>query len=139
MTPANYQSLRTELDTDPLGLGYSGKTDQQIADLLNQVRATIDRDIGVIPAWRLVGAINPDEWAALSNQEKQRLALFVSAGDIDTQSANIRSALAAMFTAGASPLTRAAMAALQTRKGSRAEQLFGSSVTAQDIAYGRIA
>lgn len=139
MTPANYQALRIELDTDPLGLGYAGKTSQQIADILNQVRQAIDRDIGVVPAWRLVAAVNPDEWAALPAQEKQRLALFVSAGFVDTQSANVRSALSAMFGPAAAPLTRAAIAALQSRKGSRAEQLFGAAVTPQDVDYGRVA
>jgi len=41
MTPSQLLVLKTEITTDPLALGYAGKSDAEIADLLNLPRATI--------------------------------------------------------------------------------------------------
>jgi hypothetical protein len=49
---------------------------------------------------------------------------------ITITNANVRTILASIFGAGSA--TRTALLALQTRKGSRAEQLFGSGVTVSD-------
>lgn len=56
---------------------------------------------------------------------------------INVKSANVRAAVLSIFAAGTA--SRAALAALQTRKGSRAEQLFGSGtrITAEDLAKAR--
>ena len=139
MTPTDYKTLRTELDTDPLGLGYAGKTDQQVATLLNTARQSIDLETGVLTAYQIVNCIDRGEYALLSAVDRSLLALLVSAGQVDTKSPTIRATFLAMFPSATAPVTRAALVAIQSRKGSRAEQLIGSLVTSADIAYGRVA
>ena len=39
----NYDALKTELTEDPLALGYSGMTDQEVADSLNAVNRQRNR------------------------------------------------------------------------------------------------
>jgi hypothetical protein len=40
----DYIALKSEIDTDPLTRGYSGMTDQQVADDMNTVYRTRNRD-----------------------------------------------------------------------------------------------
>lgn len=136
----NYQQLKTELQTDPLALGYApllaAGNQAGIADLLNGVRAGIGIDRLTVPAWEVFDAIVPAEWAALSAQEKQRIQLILSMGTVSVKGANTRSAFLAVFAAGTA--TRANLAALKTRPGSRAEQLFSQSISPADIAQAMV-
>jgi hypothetical protein len=137
----NYAALKAELQNDPLGLGYAphltSGNDSALADMLNLVRATIAIDRETIPSYEVFDAIVPAEWASLSAQEKQRIQLVLSMGQVYVKGANTRSAFLAAFAAGTT--TRANLGALQGRQGSRAEQLFGlgASVSAQDIAQAK--
>lgn len=102
--------LATELTTDPLGRGYAGMSDAQAAASLNTAnRDGPDRD--VIPSYELINATVPAEWAALSAAEKQRYQTITGAGMVDISNTNVRSSLAAMFTAGTT--TRTNMLALR--------------------------
>lgn len=135
----NYAALKTELTTDPLTLGYAPLwatgNDWELADMLNAVRQTIDIDRGVIDSYEIINATTPSEWAALSSAEKQRYQTLTGAGQVDSQNANVRATFQAMFGAGTA--TRTALSDLLTRKGSRAEQLFGQGVSMMDIALAR--
>jgi hypothetical protein len=137
----DYTALKNEIVNDPLSLGYStpysAGRDNAVADLLNQVRATILLDREVIPAYEVIEATVPAEWAALSAAEKQRYETITGAGEVDVKGTNTRAAFAAMFSAGTA--TRSNLSALQQRQGSRAEQLFGTGVaiSAQDVAIAR--
>ena len=51
--------LREEINTDPLGRGYSGMTDQQVADSLNSVNISVTGN-GTIA--KFIGAIKPGAW-----------------------------------------------------------------------------
>lgn len=131
-----YAQLKTEIQTDPQGLGYAAPlaagNHAAVADLLNQVRTTIKLDRETVPAYEVFDAIVPAEWAALSAQEKQRIQLILSLGQVYTKGANTRAAFLATFTAGSQ--TRTNLGALQQRDSSRAEQLFGQPVSPSDIA-----
>jgi hypothetical protein len=117
--------LKAELDADPSGLGYAAMlADGTIADALNLVRSDIDIDRGVIPSYEIVNATAHAEWAVLSSAEKQRYQTLTGAGSVDASNANVRAAFSAMFAAGTA--TRTALVAMLTRKGSRAEQLWGA-------------
>ena len=133
----DYAALATELSTDPTGLGYSGTSDPAAAVLLNAIRQTIDIDRGVIPAHEIIDATVPAEWAALTADERSRYQVLTGAGQVNTKAANVRAAFLAMFPGGSG--TRTALAALQSRKGSRAEELFGPGVTVShtDVAIAR--
>ena len=121
-------ALKAELLADPLGLGYApmlaAGQDSTVADALNAVRQTIDIARGVIPSYEIVNATTPTEWTALSSAEKQRYQTLTGAGQVDSANANVRAAFQAMFAGGTA--TRTALTALLTRKGSRAEQLWGA-------------
>ncbi len=135
----DYAALKAEITTDPTGLGYAGKADAACADLINLVRATIQIDRTSIPAAEVIEATVPSEWAALTTQEKDRYALLIGAGSINPKGPNTRAVFQAMF--GPPTTTRGNLIALQSRDGSRAEQLFGIGMVVNhlDIAAARLA
>lgn len=126
----NLTELKNELESDPTGRGYASHlaagTFTPIVALLNEVQAGISVFRGVIPSHEIVDATDPGEWGALSAAERTRYQTITGAGQVNTASANVRSAFLAMFAVGTT--TRAALTALATRPGSRAEQLFGVGV-----------
>ena len=135
----DYAALKLELTTDPAALGYAAAwaegSDWKLADLLNAVRQTIDVNRGVIPSYEIINATVPGDWATLSAAEKQRYQTLTGAGQVDSGNANVRAAFQAMFAAGTA--TRTALVALLTRKGSRAEQVFGQGVSMMGVAQAR--
>ncbi len=137
----NYIALKTELTTDPRSYGYStpwaSGEDWKLADLINQVRNTINIDRDLIDAHEIFECIVPAEWTTISAQEKERVQVILSMGQINTKGANTRAAFQVAFAAGTT--TRANLAALLSRKGSRAEELFGTgiSISWDDIAKAR--
>ena len=134
--PLNYAQLKTELQTDPLTLGYAALlaagNHGAVADVLNQSRTAVSIPRTTVPAWEVFDAIVPAEWASLTAQEKQRIQTILSMGTVSVQGTNTRNSFLAAFAAGTT--TRSNLAALQTRQGSRAEFLFGQPVTAADVA-----
>jgi hypothetical protein len=131
-------ALKTELTTDPAGLGYaphlaSGSL-SPIMELLNAPRIGVSVFRGVISSYEIINATDPAEWAALTAAEKQRYQMLTGAGQVDVSNANVRGAFAAMF--GAGTVTRTALVALASRPGSRAEELWGAGTapTAADLA-----
>lgn len=141
--PINLATLKTELQTDPAGLGLAplvaAANDAGVAAVLNLVRTGAPYLIfrGVISAYEIVNNTDPTEWAALTAQEKQRYQTIVGAGQVDVSNANIRNAFASMFAAGTA--TRTALSAMGQRQGSRAEVLFGvgTAVTSTDVGGAR--
>lgn len=131
-------ALKIELQTDPAGLGYGPHlltgSYSPVVGLLTAARAGVTVFRGVIPAYEVINATEPAEWTALSAAEKQRYQTLTGAGEVDVSNANVRAAFSAMFGVGTA--TRAALIALATRPGSRAEQLWGvgTSVSAEDVA-----
>jgi len=137
----DYTALKTELTTDPNAYGltdlYNNGLDSACADMLNEVRGSIEVNRGVVPAHEVFEAIVPAEWAALDAQEQTRIGMILGMSEIDTAGANTQAAFLAAFAAGTA--TRTALIALTKRSGSRAEELFGQSVTREDIRKARIA
>lgn len=139
----NYAALKAEGVNDPLGLGYAVHfgtgNDQAIADLLNTPRqgATVNRTI--VPAWEVVNAVVPAEYAALTATYRDYLTFVVSATEVQLGGGGVRDGLGAVFPAQSA--TRANLLALLTKQASRAEQLFGFGVTItpDDIAKARAA
>lgn len=130
-------ALKTELTTDPTGLGYaahiaSGVT-EELAKILNQPRSAILFDRLSVAAFEIFEAVAPTEWPAVPSAEKQRVQIVLSMGTVNLKGANTRAALQAAFDL--SPITKANILALIKRQGSRAEELFGegTSVTHLDV------
>jgi len=122
-------ALKTELTSDPAGLGYAGKSHEDQAILINKPQRTID--VGLINGGVLVSCLDKTEFAALAAADKAYLNLFVTAGDVP-MSANVRQALRALFPAGSE--TRNRINAATRRNGSRAEELGLGRVTESDVA-----
>jgi hypothetical protein len=139
-----YAQLKTEITTDPAALGlvvdYNAGRDGAVADKLNAV-ANLDVTRTLIPAYEVLSAIVPSEWTAagFTTANKQMLQTLLSQQYLDASNANIRAWFTTMFAAGTT--TRTNLAALQTRKGSRAEVAFGidTRISAADVAAARLA
>ena len=132
--PANYAPLKTELTTDPKGLGLVAMTGLQAAAKLNLIGASGEFEAvgtqSVIDAWRVANAIDLGEYSAAGIAANQRswLAMIMSAGKVDVSNATVRANFGAMFTLATSPTTRAALLALTKRSVSRIEALFGDGI-----------
>lgn len=137
--PANYAALKTELTTDPKGLGLAAMTDAAAAAKLNQVGASAETlpVTAPIDAYLVVNATIPADYAALTATERDRYAAITGAGKVDPSNANVVSAFAAMFGAGTT--TRTNLQALANRSCSRAEKVWGAGVVVApwDVARAR--
>lgn len=131
-------ALKAELTTDPETLGYTGD-DVNDAEILNTVRVGnngVTRTL--IPTREIVEAIDyAADWAGLSAALRDALLLVTSALEIDASNPRIRAVFTTAF--GPATATRANLVALQTRDGTRAEELFGPDVfvTTSDVADAR--
>jgi hypothetical protein len=126
-------ALKAEIDGDPLRRGLADLDDQGVTDALNAVDRTRGR--AVIPAHEVVEVIEAADFAALTGGERARVALIVSAGEVNIGGANTRAALAAAFGAGTT--TAANLVSLQTESISRADELGLGQVHAGDVAASR--
>jgi hypothetical protein len=128
----DYSALKSELQTDPSGIlaGIPAGADNALAAALNATRQTINIDKTSIKNGELYGLVNQSELAALSAAAKQNFGWLMSIQDIDPSIANIRQAFTAMFPNGTATFT--AVTNALTRKGSRAEQLFGAGTVIHD-------
>ena len=115
----DYVKLGLEIKNDPASLGYAGKTNQQIANLLNVAKVQVDRE--TVTASELFEEIVPTEWITLTVQEKQRIQMILSMGTVNLKGTNTRASLAAAFGAGTQ--TRANIIALQKQVISRTQYL----------------
>lgn len=132
MDQGNYAALKTELDTDPKTLGYSGKTSQEIADLLNTVGLSSETvNIGVIDSYEIINVLDASEVAALSTTKLQTLMLITSTGKTDASNANVKLIFQSLFGAGTN--SRTALLALANKSASRAEALGFGTVEKWDI------
>lgn len=135
LTDAQIIELKTEIDNDSKVLGYSGKTDQEVAALMNTVglsNETIDR--GVIDAHEIVSACVSTDLNALSDKQQAQLLFVVSAGQVNTSDAKIRAIFGGLFNG---TQTKTNLLTLATRPASRAEVLFGEEVKYWDVARAR--
>lgn len=141
----SYTALQTEITTDPAAIGYAGKTDAQVAALLNTVRSGTAPDGKSYTIFRndiapkeVVNCIEAADFTAATQLVISKLELLFVAAPIDATLANVRTNFSNLFS-GASATTRTALAAVAQRNGSRAEVLFGTgvSITEADIGIAR--
>lgn len=141
--PIDYDALATEIGTDPQGLGYSGNSDHQIAEILNTKGLsgeTIEPQF--VSADELQRAVVGAEYLTLTDVQRELwLAILTAAAagerGVAVGDPDIRGQVLAIWTAGST--TRSNLAALQTRDASRGEILFGegTQVTRLDVALSQ--
>ena len=125
-------ALRAELDNDPASLGYapfmaSGNNTALVA-LLNETHAADQVSRGLIPSHEIIEATVAVDWAALTDPQQRQYMAITGAGQVNASAVNVRDAFLAMFAGGTA--TRANLAALEARDGSRVEVLFGAGSVA---------
>lgn len=137
MTEAEKIKLNAELTADPEKLGYTGKSDPEIADILNAVNKDYEIDSEAIDGQELQMAVVISEYVALTDIQRMGWQTLLSAGSgvIAVSDVRVKAQVAAIW--GALTTTRANLEALQTRAASRAEVVFGRagmSISATDVA-----
>jgi hypothetical protein len=136
--PITYPELKVEITNDPKTLGYAGKSDEQIAQLLNTVGLSVETLFkGRVAVEDFIAEIVGTEYDALSAAGKTQLDQFVRGNWIKSGSANMRTTIGALFAAGTT--TRTNLLALCQRSATRGEVLFGEGITVshQDVAAAR--
>lgn len=128
-------ALKAECVADSTALGlaapFAAGSLNSVAALLNATKAAIRVDRDYVASYEVFEAIVSSEWTALSAANKQLLQTLLACNPVYAKGPNTRAAFLAIFAAGTA--TRTNLAALQTRDGSRAEQLFGRLVTVADV------
>ncbi len=126
-------TLAIELDTDPTGLGYApfiadGDT-TSLAEIQNLRRASIPTDVIALPTKEAQKAVVGTEYLALSAAQRDLWDILISSAavgdDIPLDDTNIRDQLIQIWVGGTT--TRTNLLALQTRNGSRIEELFATN------------
>lgn len=125
-------ALKSELLTDPIGIGYAtalaNGDDNTLADMLN-----IKRDGGGFQVNRdpvtpgdVFAQITPTDYAALTSTNLQRLATAFTVPELDLAVSNVVEMLTGVFENGST--TNQAIILLSKRQGSRAEVLWGPGI-----------
>lgn len=137
--------LTAELKGDPLNWGYATLADTfAITALLND--ATKDRPVAqnAVTAADLVVCVHPGELVAtplpgLAQWWIDKLLPALAGAAIDPHDPRVAALRDGLFPAAVYPQTNAALVALQTRRGSRAEELAGAGtvVTAEQVQAAR--
>ena len=134
--PVSVSELRTELTTDPTGLGYAAQialgNDAQLAEMVNQVRTTITVFRNDVQSWELLASTVKADWDALAAGDKDLYQALIAAGRLDATRSSLRNLITALFPAGST--TRTNLQAIAQRTGSRAEQLWGAAVSVGQVS-----
>lgn len=127
----NYQVLRTEIDTDPLGRGYSGMTDQEIADDINTIYRT--RENNILTSSQIYEATVVSEFQSASVEEKQYVRdIWGLGGDVDIgPGSKARNVYAQVFGVGSA--TVANLVDVTTEDVSRGVELNLGTVRESDV------
>lgn len=139
MTTMTIAALRTEIDTDPKGLGYAtllqaSNGPEAVAAKMNEAGASGESLFkATVPVRDILAEMAWSEFTGWSAAVKAGIDQYFRGEMINTGSATLRASLAAMIPAGAS---KTAMIAKASRSASRAEALWGegTQVTGAKVA-----
>jgi len=132
-TDAEYSTLQTEINTDPLGKGYSGMTDTQVRDSLNTEDRTANRSS--LTGDEIFGATDNTEFVGLTDHQRVLWVSFTSKDTIDpTSSVNIAFV---DYVFGTSSTTKSNLQTLRQTLISRVTELGLPTPTTADVRYAR--
>ena len=77
----DFASLKIEVDTDPLGRGYSGMSDSEVTTSLNTVDRQRNREL--MSGVEIASAIVESEYVGLTAAQKDRLVGFTNLEGVD--------------------------------------------------------
>jgi len=128
----DYAKLKAEITNDPLALGYSGKTDEQVCALINA--KTRSKHVELLQPTQILNAVVYAEWTAKTATQQQMIWNLLGMGALNPWGIE-----ATIFTSvfGAGSATITALAAMRVQTISRAEELGIETVYAGHIAEAR--
>ena len=142
-------ALATELATDPLKLSYAPyvakANDWAVAKLLNATEGPGVGDVpaGLIDGSQLLRALDPDDFVKLTADQCAQLSLLFAIGKTGQSGIDLSNdetfAIFTKLLSQSMPTTAGNLSTLRTRKGSRAEVLFGAgtTITAEQVGGAR--
>lgn len=130
----NYEVLKNEISGDPLVRGYSGMTQQQVADDLNTVYRTRNR--ASVTGKEVKDRITSADWASRSDAQKAQLLALVARDDLDPFGIDADIFIEAMT--GHLETTVADLNTYRVENVSRAEELGLGVVTATAVNSSEI-
>lgn len=129
----NYSDLKAEITDDPLGVGYSSMSDEEIATSLNSKDRSVDRES--IAVDELFDALDLTEFSGLTANEEARVDRILSMGGEVRPQGNVKTELASIFGAGTA--TRAAILAAIKESISRAAELNFREIAVSDVVFAK--
>ena len=123
-------ALKTELTTDPAGIGYAGKLHEDQAILINRPQRTVNRD--QFSGGELASCLDPTEFAALTANQRTWIQTLTAASGNLTLFASLRQDIRAVLATATKSLQKFNQTI--NRSGSRAEELGLGAVTTSDVA-----
>ena len=129
----NLTILKAEITNDPAGLGYSGKTDDQICALINA--KTRSKHVELLTPSQILNAVVYSEWTAKTATQQQVIWNLLGMGSINPWGVEA-SIFTTVFGAGSATIT--ALAALRVQVISRAEELGLETVYVGHLIDARI-
>lgn len=123
-------ALKSELTADPAGLGYTGKSHEDQAILINKPQRTMNRE--QFSGADLASCLDPVEFAALTAVQRTWLQMLTTANGMLTLYASLRQDIRAVLATATKSLQKFNQTI--NRAGSRAEELGLGTVTTSDVA-----
>jgi len=134
LTQGQRANLRTEVQSDPLGRGYSGMTSAVLLANLQTINRTRNKT-SLTPS-EVYQNINQGEWAALTAAEQDEIWNILSLGDPLNPFGREATRFIAIFGGGSDTIT--ALQALRVDNISRLQQIgIGGTVTEHQINQSR--
>lgn len=134
LTSGQRANLRTEVQTDPLGRGYSGMTSADLLANLQTVNRT--RNKTALSPSEVYQNIDQTEWAALSASDQDEIWNILHLGDPLDPFGREATRFIAIFGGGSTTIT--ALQALRVDNISRLEEIgIGGTVTEHQINQAR--
>jgi hypothetical protein len=124
--------LGAEVSADPLARGYSGMTDQQVADDINTAYRKRNRE--AMTGSEILQAVVLGELAALTDAEETTFWGLLGIGEINPFGVE-RDILVNLF--GSQSSTVGALASLRQESISRAQELGLPAIVEANVAYAR--
>jgi hypothetical protein len=123
-------ALKSELTTDPAGIGYAGKSHEDQANLINRPQRTVNRE--QFSGADLASCLDPVEFAALTAVQRTWIQMLTTANGSLTLFASLRQDIRAVLATATKSLAKFNQTI--NRTASRAEELGLGSVTTSDVA-----
>jgi hypothetical protein len=125
LTNTQLQTIKDEINNDPVGIGYKNGEEWKTSVEIEGLFAAINRTVGEtqIRCDDILNAIDASEYANFTENQKQRLDVFLNGGYFIIERAIVKVRQLINFVYSDKPITRDALIALTYKTVSRAEEL----------------